>query len=210
MGQNAITGKSKVHEARHQQMVEHMDKLALVREKAAQVRDLEHEIENLEQRLADKKSELFDLCHIQLPGLMDEIGINSIGIAANGNMPAINAVLRPFYRANIGKTWSEERKAAAFDWLTNNGFGDLIKTEVVMKFPREQFKKAKKILAELSKKKLNPELSQRVHNQTLTAWLREQIEQGHSPPLNLLGAEIGRVVILETKDDEQWPNNQLT
>lgn len=178
-----------------------VNKLEILRDKAAEVRDLEHKIADLEQQLKEAKARLQSLCRVELPDLMTEVGTDHIGIPANGNMAAYDAVLRPFYKANIAASWPADKQQAAFNWLVDNGFGDLIKTEVDVSFPREQHAKAKKLFAMLKTKGFKPEFLQRVHHGVLTAWLQEQIEQGNLPPLDVIGGEVGRIVTLKQRRD---------
>lgn len=175
------------------------NKLDILRSKAAEVRDVEHQIADLEQQLKEKRARLQSLCRVELPDLMTECGTDHIGIPANGNMAAYDAVLRPFYKANIAASWSSEKQQAAFNWLVDNGFGDLIKTEVDVQFTRDQYKKAERLVKMLKTKGFKPEFLQRVHHGVLTAWLQEQIEQGHLPPLDVIGGEVGRVVVLKER-----------
>lgn len=175
------------------------DKMEVLRSKATEVRDIEHQIADLEQLLKEKRARLHSLCRVELPDLMTEVGTDHIGIPANGNLAACDAVLRPFYKANIAAGWSSDKQQLAFNWLTDNGFGDLIKTEVDVSFPREQHEKAQQLYKMLKTKGFKPEFLQRVHHGVLTAWLQEQVEQGHLPPLDVIGGEIGRIVVLKER-----------
>lgn len=176
------------------------DKLTKIRARAETARLLELEIAELEQNLKDRKAELWRLCHAELPDLMSELGMDKIGLTAKGNLPAMDAVLRPFYRANIAVGWADDRRQAAFGWLEQHGAGDLIKTAVELAFPREQYKTAKKLMGTLTKQGFKPKLEQRVPHQTLTAWLQEQVEKGDIPPLDVIGGEVGRIVVLEHRE----------
>lgn len=176
------------------------NKLDTVRAKAARMRDVKLEIEDLETQLKDKKSELEKLVQIDLPDLMREIGMDRIGLPVNGNKPAVDVVLQPFYRANIASSWDEARRQAAFAWLIKNHAGDLIKTKIEMAFPRQSFKKAKALFNKLTKQKLNPTLDQSVHSQTLTAWLRERVEAGEIPPLDVIGGHIGQIAVIRDRE----------
>jgi hypothetical protein len=176
------------------------DKLDQLRELVAQARDIESEIEHLEEQLkiANKKS--FELCHDKLPKLMDEAGLPSITLAAEGNHPEVVATASPFYAASIAAKWPEEKRRKAMEWLDNNGFGDLIKTRVEANFPRETLAKARKFAQEASKAGATTDIKESVHSGTLSAWLREQVEEkGYIPPLELIGGVIGRVVNLKVK-----------
>jgi hypothetical protein len=135
----------------------------------------------------------------RLPDLMGELGINVVSLEADGNVPAVEAKAAPFYAANIAVGWPEEKRRAAFDWLDGNGHGDLIKTEVTVSFRREDRDEAVKFL-KVAKDYGRPEIKEAVHHGTLTAWLREQVEDQHYiPPLDVLGGTVARSVKLKVK-----------
>lgn len=176
------------------------DALEAVRAKAAEAREAEFELESLEERVRDLKKRLETIYEEDLPILMDEAGVDRIGIPAHGNLPAMDAKLSPFFSANIAANWDAERRNAAFRWLEANGSGDLIKTEVAVAFPRGKHEEAKSLAEELSAKGIAPTFKETVHSQTLTAWLREQLESGAElPPLETIGGYIGRIVSLKPR-----------
>jgi hypothetical protein len=146
----------------------------------------------LEKELSKINAKLLELTRQEIPEVMDGIG-SKITLNAEGNHPEINVKVAPFYSANIQAGWDDERKAAAFKWLEENGHGELIKTEVGVAFPREDRKKAVEFLKAVEKMGLNPSLKASVHFMTLTAWLREQVEDHNRiPPLEVIGGFIGR------------------
>lgn len=154
------------------------------------------EIEDLETQLAARKAELNTMFRDELPDLMDKIGSRSIELEGEGNQPPFIAKLVPYYYANIGADWPEEKRKAAFDWLESNGHGDLIKTNVAVPFKREERKKALELVEKLrADLNLFPTIKEEVHFMTMKAWLREQVEnRGELPPLELIGGDVGRVV----------------
>jgi hypothetical protein len=171
------------------------DKLRKIREAAEVARQFELDIQDLEARLAQQKANLHRLYSETLPDLMDEAQVDNIGLPAKGNLPAVDLTLEPFYRANIAASWSDEKRQAAFDALTNLGHEDLIKTSLQVDFSRTERQQAMKVYRMLKEQfDLHPALRENVHFQTLTAWLREQWE-AHKPlpPLDVIGATVGRV-----------------
>ena len=176
------------------------DILSRIRASAAMARDLEKTITDLEERTKMEKEVLRRIYHHDLPDLMFEAGVDKVGLPAEGNLPAMIATLGPFYQANIAAAWPEPKREAAFTWLDDNGHGDLIKTQVSVSLPREARDEAKKLISLL--KDYHPEIKQSVHSGTLTAWLREQIENGEEmPPLDVIGGNVGQVVKLKERKD---------
>lgn len=177
------------------------DKLIALRQCIAEARDIEVEIAHYEEIVATKQKALTELRSKTLPDMMIELKIDNIGLAAEGNYPAYDAELSPFYSANIAVGWTEEERKEGFDYLESIGEGDLIKTEVTVAFPREDRKKALALIKELAEKGLAPSIKQNIPFQTLTAWLKRQVEKKQfTPDLKKIGGTVGLVVRLKPKE----------
>lgn len=171
------------------------DKLDALRNLVRELRDLEAESQSLEERLKEVNDRAARIKNTALVDLMDEAGVSSITIPPEGNQPGYKAEAVPFYNANIAAGWSQEKRKAAFKWLDENGHGGLIKTVVTVPFPRELRKEVLKLAADLESRGITFSVGESVHPQTLTAWLRKQVEDGGNlPPLETIGAVIGRTV----------------
>lgn len=171
------------------------DKLQLLRNKVVEAKNLELEIEDLEHRLSELKHKLHEIHFKSLPDLFDEVGVDRIGVPATGNLPAFEAKCQPYYSANIAANWDPDRRAEAFAYLTDLGAGDLIKTSVALDFARDEREKAVELADKLKEEGLRPNVKESVHSQTLTAWLKEQIEINNTlPNLEKIGGQVGRIV----------------
>jgi len=170
-----------------------VDSLVFVRERVAELRDLELEREGLETRLTEINKKINFIAFESLVDVMNEKRVPKITLDREGNKPAFEASLLPFYRANIAAAWDEEKKLRAFDALEEFGASDLIKTVVTFSFPRGEKKVAQKLLTQ--HKALFPKMAESVHSMTLTSWVKEQIEAGKpTPPLDVIGAQVGQHV----------------
>ena len=170
---------------------------------AAELRDTDMAINELEERLAAARKRKNVLQFETLPAMLDNVGFDHIGLPAQDNIPAYDLMLQPYFHANIAANWAPERRAAAFAALEQNGDGDLIKTQLRISLPRGESELAAKI-AELLRLNfnINPEITENVHHQTLTAWLQEQIENGQPlPDLETIGATVGRIARLKPRKE---------
>jgi hypothetical protein len=178
------------------------DALGKIRDAARRLRDLEAEIVDLTERTTEKKAEVSQLKQKELVDLMNEAGVDNIGLPAEGNMPAYDAKAGAYYHANIGADWPPEKRDAAFAWLEEHGHGDLLKAVVTVAFGRRELEQARTLENTLRDMGLSPNLSMSVPWATLTAWLKEQVERRHAqPPLELLGATVGQIVKLTPRKD---------
>lgn len=162
---------------------------------------LKYEISDLEERLGDAKSYYLTLTQETLPDAFDEAGLAELTIASIGNRPPLQAKLVPFYRAAIPASWSAEQRQAAFETLKDEGAEDLIVTTVTVTFGKGDYDAALAFYRRAVEAGFSASMGGAVHHMTLTAWLKDQIENHHHvPPLEKIGATVGRKVnIKETK-----------
>ena len=176
------------------------DKLEALRDMARQLRDKEREITDLDERLKATTAEAAEIRTKKLVDLMAEVGVDRVGLPAEGNYPACDAELKPYYHADIRADWEPERRQAAFAWLDSAGHGDLIKTAITVLLPRDDRAMALSIQHYLEQCGVNHTVQLDVPWNTLTAFVREQIEKYHrTPPLETLGATVGQVVKLKVR-----------
>lgn len=180
------------------------DALRTVREKIRELRDLGLQIAEQEAALSGAKRAYEKLRADELPAMLSGLGIRTLGLDAEGNMPPYDATLEPFYKANISVDWEQEKQDEAFDWLGAHGHGDLVKNTIIVELGRKEHKRAKKLTDALDKMGYEYTVRKAVPWNTLTAWLKEQIEKyKQAPPLDLFGATVGQIVKLKERKDKQ-------
>jgi hypothetical protein len=179
--------------ADYAQPAQSADKLEAARDLVRAAREGEREVTDLEERLSALKARNHKRLFEEIPELFDELGIPRLDLDATGNIPAVSCEVRPYYHANIAANWPPHRRAAAFQSLVAEGAGDLVKVELIARFGRgrqEEVDRARMVLDTAG-----VEYDQRmvVDWNTLTAWLREQVEKKHRmPSLEPIGAVVGR------------------
>lgn len=173
------------------------DRLLALRNAVANVRDLEKLKIDQEAALKETNIKLQEAYYKTLPDLMDQVGVPSITLASEGNLPEVVAKAQPYYHASISAEWPIEQQYKAFKYLEDTGHGDLIKTGVTINFPREEHDKALAFARKMRDAGFTVEEKQSVHFKTLTAWLKEMIEKRKvMPDLDIIGGTVGRVVKL--------------
>lgn len=167
--------------------------------KAQELETLEQRIENGEALLASLKEQANTLRHKTLPDLMALIGTDRIGI------PGADADLveKPYYRANIAAEWTQERKDAAFAYLEGRGDGALVRTQVTVSFGKGELRFAKMLERTIRESKrfgkFEPVVARTVPWNTLTAFVKEQVEKGRTLDLEVLGATVGRIAEIKKR-----------
>lgn len=171
------------------------DALKKIRDKIAEVRGLDREIADLTERLAEKQAALRAIREKDLTDLMKEHKVESITLAAAGNLPAYVAELATEYYAGLPKKATPEQREAGFKFLVEVWkVPDIIKNEVSLSFGAGDHKRVKQLLTLLRKNKFKDfENEVSVHSGTLTAELRRRVRAGDIPsPADL--AKIGGYV----------------
>ena len=172
-----------------------------VRGQLAQLRDLKLEITQKEDELKLLKGNALQMERELLVDTFHELGITNLAISAEGNLPAMKATLKPYYKANIEAGWDRDRRRLAFAYLAGRNAGDLIKTVFTISLPRNTEKIAAKVRATLTKLGIDYGEDQSVSWNTLTAWLKESVEAGEVPDLDIIGGQVGHVVTLKENND---------
>ena len=145
---------------------------------------LEKEVEDLESLMKTKK-DLLRQNGEQIVSLMEERGVKSIKMSDGQSVD-----IKPFYTGTISKDNQEE----AFQWLRDNGYDDIIKNQVVLKFGRAEDEKANQIYNDLASKGLDADRSIKVEPMTLKGFIREMIENGKDIPMETFGVYVGHKI----------------
>ena len=152
--------------------------------------ETQKEVANMEEQLKKLKETERNLSEQSIPNLMREAGIKELKL---DDGTAIS--VKPYYSASISKAKEKE----AFEWMRQNGFGDLIENKVELQFGKAQDELAKKLVEELKSKGHNVSQKMKIEPMTLKALIREQIEEGHEVPADLLGVYVGNKTTIKQK-----------
>lgn len=168
------------------------DTLAQLSLLAEQQLKLENKVAEAEKALSAAQEELRLMCEKTLPELMDTVGMEEFTTRSGLKIKVAEAI-----RASIPKARSDE----AIAWLDNHGFANLVKRKFTVLFGKEEEAWAKKFARDLAQRKrqLNVEEDASVHNRTLCAFIREQLEQGQDIPVDLFGVFRQRVTKVGVK-----------
>ena len=158
-----------------------MSKTENIQSLADQVQMLEGlntRIEASENNIKDLKKEYQRISGEVIPTMMSEMGLAELKLSDGSHLKVSTT-----YRATI----TEANKETAFNWLRNNGLGDIIKNEILVSFGRNEDNKAA-TYAELAKGQgFQPTQKMKVEPMTLKALVRERIEAGKEMPTEIFG-----------------------
>ena len=158
-----------------------MKKTGNIQSLADQVERLEgvaSDIETAESNLKELKKKRDHISGEVIPTMMSEMGLAELKLHDGSHLKVSTS-----YRAHI----SEANKEMAYNWLRNNGLGDIIKNEISVSFGRNEDNKAADY-AELAKRSgFQPTQKMKVEPMTLKALVRERIEAGKEMPTEIFG-----------------------
>jgi hypothetical protein len=165
------------------------DQLAGIAGLAKRAKVLEKEIEELDVVLKERKDSMRKLLEETIPAALQELGMRSFTMEDGSKID-----IKPFYGASI----PEARRAEAYEWLREQGFDDIIKNTVSVRFGRGEDELCETLLNLLREKSFPAEQAEKIEPQTLKAWVREMTEQGNEFPTELFGAYIGQKATIKS------------
>ena len=160
--------------------------------KTGNIKSLADQVERLElcvDRIADIENDLKMIKkqrdHISgevIPTMMTEMNISKFSLEDGAGVE-----VKPVYGASIPKAKEEE----AFNWLRNNGLGDVIKNMITVSFGRNEDNKAATFADLAQGQGYQPTQKLKVEPMTLKALVRERTEKGLEMPTDLFNVFAG-------------------
>ena len=152
-----------------------IDKLA---NKIKEMQAIQKDIEQNEEYLKQRKKDLEQVSGEAIPTMLSEMGLSYLKLADGSSVEV---------KTNYSATITQANKEKAFNWLRENGLGDIIKNEMTVSFGRNEDNKAAEY-AELAKGQgFQPTQKMKVEPMTLKALVRERIEAGKEMPTEIFG-----------------------
>ena len=142
-----------------------------IKELSAQVlklRDMEDKFKTREEELKKIKNDIDVLSGEVIPTMMTEMKISKFSLEDGAGVE-----VKPIYSASIPKAREEE----AFNWLRNNGLGDVIKNMITVSFGRNEDNKASEYANLAESNGYQPVQKLKVEPMTLKALFRERVEK---------------------------------
>jgi hypothetical protein len=162
--------------------ISEVDNIKVLSDEVLKMQTLEDDIENDEKKLKEKKEKLRQISGETIPTLMSEMSLTELKL-----MDGSKVLVKPFYGARI----TPETQEAAFNWLRENGLGDIIKNDVTVTFGRGEDNKAMAYATLAKGQGYEPVQKIGVHSSTLKAVVRERTESGQDMPADLFNTFVG-------------------
>ena len=172
MGDDELLGAIE-GEANKAPLVPNDENMTELHELVLQQVSLEQEVKTLEDSLKDKKDSLRSVQEDLLPSKMAQLGFQKFTTDDGFNITVKDKMSASISAANAGE---------AHAWLRSHGFGDLIKNEVTVKFPKGKEAAALEVMEAMDSAGHTAVRKEAVHSSTLKAFVMEQMERGTTLP----------------------------
>ena len=161
-----------------QDAMKRTDSLYSLADQVEKLEAMQQQLEIQEEAIKEKKKQIQHISGEVIPTMMSEMGLAELKLHDGSHLKVSTS-----YRATI----TEANKEMAFNWLRENGLGDIIKNEILVSFGRNEDNKAADY-AELAKGQgFQPTQKMKVEPMTLKALVRERIEAGKEMPTEIFG-----------------------
>jgi len=147
------------------------------------LKNLQDDIERAEEHVDNLKKMADDISSRVIPELLAEQGLTSLKLADGSSV-----TVKREYRCTLPK--EDERRQSAYNWLRENGLGDIIKNNVIVTFGRGEDDKAKRLLDLAVSNGYEPNQKSDVAWNTLTALFQERVESGLDMPSDVFSTWI--------------------
>jgi len=165
-----------------EEVLDRTENITSLADQVKKLRDLEDQLKIDEELLKDKKRDIEKISGEVIPTLLSEMGLSSLKLADGSAVE-----VKPYYAANI----SINNREAAYNWLRENGLGDIIKNNVTVSFGRSEDNKAAEYANLAKSQGYQPTQKLKVEPMTLKALVRERIEKGVDMPMDIFNVFVG-------------------
>lgn len=139
----------------------------------------EAEIARIEAELETAKTVMRDIAENRIPQATD--GMEGKFNLGDGRELQIKEEIR--------SSIAGEKREPAIKWLDDNGYGHIVKREIVFEFPRGDEERSKSFIEAVQKlgMKLVMKSNFSVHHATLNSWVKERLGEGDTLPNETFG-----------------------
>ncbi len=170
-----------------------LDKTTNINKLADKIKELQAQQAQLqiqEDAVKQKKKDIEHLSGEVIPTMLSEMGLSFLKLQDGSSVEV---------KTNYSATITQANKEAAFNWLRENGLGDIIKNEISVSFGRNEDNKAADYANLAKGQGFEPQQKLKVEPMTLKALVRERMEAGKEMPTELFNIYVGNKTTIKRK-----------
>jgi hypothetical protein len=169
-------------EADQENVLQKTTSLQTLADQVEKLESLQARLDLQEDNIKNTKKQLEYISGEVIPTMMSEMGLSHLKLVDGSTVD-----VKPNYSANI----SVANREKAFNWLRENGLGDIIKNEISVSFGRNEDNKAADYAALAEERGFQPTQKMKVEPMTLKALVRERLEAGKTMPTEIFNVFVG-------------------
>ena len=173
-----------------QKVIKKTDNLQSLADQVERLESMQQQFAIQEEALKEKKKQIEHISGEVIPTMMSEMGLSHLKL-----MDGSSVDVKPNYSASI----TIANRDAAFNWLRENGLGDIIKNEISVSFGRNEENKAADYANLAQERGFQPTQKLKVEPMTLKALVRERLEAGKTMPTELFNVFVGNKTTIKRK-----------
>ena len=177
-------------EADQENVLQKTTSLQTLADQVEKLESLQARLDLQEDNIKNTKKQLEYISGEVIPTMMSEMGLSHLKLVDGSTVD-----VKPNYSANI----SIANREKAFNWLRENGLGDIIKNEISVSFGRNEDNKAADYAALAEERGYQPTQKLKVEPMTLKALVRERLEAGKEMPTELFNVFVGNKTTIKRK-----------
>jgi hypothetical protein len=155
------------------------DSLARISELSRLFKAAKERVDEAKDELSKAQDEFRRLEREELPQLMMEFGLQLLKLSDGSVVEIVE---------DLDASISADRRMAAHQWLTDHGFSGIIKSNISLSFDRNELEVAQQLAEQISELTgRSVDMDEKIHPQTLKAFVKEQIAAGTPIPFDLFG-----------------------
>ena len=147
-------------------------------EELEKLKSIQAQIQEAEKNLKDLKSDEKVQSGVVIPKLMEDMNLSSLTLKDGSEVS-----IKKIYSATI----KADKKAEAYQWLRNNGLGDIIKNDITVTFGQGEENKALAYATLAKGQGFEPAQKEAVHAMTLKVTMEDWKNKGNEVPEDLFG-----------------------
>ena len=172
---NRKENMSEIDFEKDQQKVAENTDLSALSIHVEKIMDLDKQLEHQENVMKELKNQRDKISSETIPAILAEQGLQSLKLA-DGTVLEVNKK----YSCTLPK--DPQKKASAYQWLRDQGLGDIIKNEVAVTFGKGEDNKAQSLIDLAVANGYEPSQKSDVAWNTLTALYEERVKAGLDMP----------------------------
>ena len=169
-------------EADQENVLQKTTSLQTLADQVEKLESLQTRLDLQEDNIKNTKKQLEYISGEVIPTMMSEMGLSHLKLLDGSTVD-----VKPNYSANI----SVANREKAFNWLRENGLGDIIKNEISVSFGRNEDNKAADYATLAKGQGFEPQQKLKVEPMTLKALVRERLEAGKTMPTEIFNVFVG-------------------